>query len=63
MSLAVQPLAPALADGVTAFQARAYDRALAVFQPLAEAGDPETDAAVPDTDDDRRTTQPEAARS
>lgn len=43
--LAVQTLAPpALAEGVAAFQTGAYDRALAVFQPLAEAGDPEAQA-------------------
>ena len=46
MSLAAQPLAaaPVLADGVAAFHARAYDRALAVFRPLAEAGDPQAQA-------------------
>ena len=46
MSLAAQPLAapPTLTGGVAAFQAGAYDRALAVFRPLAEAGDPEAQA-------------------
>ncbi|TFZ56740.1 sel1 repeat family protein [Methylorubrum sp. Q1] len=43
--LAVQTLAPpVLAEGVAAFQSGAYDRALAVFQPLAEAGDPDAQA-------------------
>ena len=46
MSLAAQPLAapPTLTEGVAAFQAGAYDRALAVFRALAEAGDPEAQA-------------------
>ena len=48
MSLAAQPLAapPTLTEGVAAFQAGAYDRALAVFRPLAEAGDPEAQARL-----------------